>query len=248
MDLLLQEYRTAGTKRAIRDGIGLHLWTAALDSIGNWLREDPTYPTTPPKIGRDEPFQNQWRDVNPQDPEEEWSWEPPDLAEGSTFFQDRVTSLKAAIDEAVPEQDKARWLSEGLDAMRVHRGNYTEEGPQQLQLLWWEFPREHCEGLREGSSMNFLISPHGELEMNSNMTPEEAEAAGRFIDELKSLGALRPATEELKANCPLFTVDKPDGGKRCIADMKWGGSECLRTRQRPRVFDPERNHPTSFVP
>jgi hypothetical protein len=83
MDLLLQEYRTAGTKRAIRDGIGLHLWTAALDSIGNWLIEDPTS-----KIGRGEPFQNQRRDVNPQDPKEEWSWEPPDLAEGSTFFQE----------------------------------------------------------------------------------------------------------------------------------------------------------------
>jgi hypothetical protein len=59
--------------------------------------------------------------------------------------------------------------------------------------------------------------------MNSDMTPEEAAAAGKFIDELTSLGALRPATDELKANCPLFTVDKPDGGKQCIADMKRGG-------------------------
>jgi hypothetical protein len=49
--------------------------------------------------------------------------------------------------------------------------------------------------------------------MNSEMTPEEAKAAGKFVDELKSLGGLRPATEKLKANCPLFTVDKPDGGK-----------------------------------
>jgi hypothetical protein len=32
-----------------------------------------------------------------------------------------------------------------------------------------------------------------------------------------------PVTDKLKANCPLFTVDKPDGGKRCIADMKRGG-------------------------
>jgi hypothetical protein len=37
--------------------------------------------------------------------------------------------------------------------------------------------------------MNFLIAPHGELEMNSDMTPEEAAAgAGKFIDELSRDG------------------------------------------------------------
>jgi hypothetical protein len=73
--------------------------------------------------------------------------------------------------------------------------------------------------------MNFLISQEGELVLNSVMDDVEQEAAGRSIDELISLGVLLLATGPLRANCPLFCVDKPNqpGQKRCIADMKRGG-------------------------
>ena len=71
--------------------------------------------------------------------------------------------------------------------------------------------------------MNFLTEPDGDLILNSDMDEVEREAAGWFVDELKKLGALQPATEELKANCPLFCVDKPNqpGQKRCIADCNF---------------------------
>jgi hypothetical protein len=54
------------------------------------------------------------------------------------------------------------------------------------------------------------------------MDEVEQEAAGRFIDELISLGVLLPATGPLRANCPLFCGDKPNrqGQKQCIMDMK----------------------------
>jgi hypothetical protein len=73
--------------------------------------------------------------------------------------------------------------------------------------------------------MNFLITPEGELVLNSVMDEIEQEAAGRFIDELIALGILLPAQGPLLANCPLFCVDKANqpGQKRCIADMKRGG-------------------------
>jgi hypothetical protein len=74
--------------------------------------------------------------------------------------------------------------------------------------------------------MNFLIAPHGELELNAEKDNEERAVAGRFVDELRSLGILLPATEALlRANCPLFCVDKlhQPGDKRCIADCKQGG-------------------------
>jgi hypothetical protein len=73
--------------------------------------------------------------------------------------------------------------------------------------------------------MNFLIQPSGELILNSEMNEIELIAAGKFVDELISLGVLQPAKEELLGNCPLFCVDKPlqPGEKRCIADMKRGG-------------------------
>jgi hypothetical protein len=72
--------------------------------------------------------------------------------------------------------------------------------------------------------MNFLILPTGELKLNSPMTDSGKEVAGKFVDELKKLGALQPAEGELLANCPLFCVDKLlPGDKRCIADCKRGG-------------------------
>jgi hypothetical protein len=73
--------------------------------------------------------------------------------------------------------------------------------------------------------MNFLITPGGELELNSLSDDIDIEVAGKFVDELMSLGVLLLATEDLKANCPLFCVDKAGqpGEKRCIADCKRGG-------------------------
>jgi hypothetical protein len=94
----------------------------------------------------------------------------------------------------------------GLEALQVHRQNYSETGPKQLQILWWEFPPEHWEALQEGSRMNFLMMPHGELKLNSAMDEDSKIAAGIFVGELKSLGVLIPATEELKANCLSFVL------------------------------------------
>ena len=49
-----------------------------------------------------------------------------------------------------------------LTATALHELQSTNaEGPRptHLQLLWWEWPREHWDGLRLGSPMNFLIRP-----------------------------------------------------------------------------------------
>jgi hypothetical protein len=78
--------------------------------------------------------------------------------------------------------------------------------------------------------MNFLVLQEGKLVLNLVMDEIDQEAAGRFINELISLGVLLPSTGPLRANCPLFCVDKPNqpGQKRCIANMKWGGqNECI---------------------
>jgi hypothetical protein len=119
-------------------------------------------------------------------------------------------------------------------ALDIHRRNYSEAGPQRLQLLWWEFPSEHWESLREGCSANFLITPGGELQLNLDMMDKECQLAGLFVDELVKLGTLQLATEELEANCPLFCVDKADTNeKRCIADCKGGGQNSCTGGQDP---------------
>jgi hypothetical protein len=79
--------------------------------------------------------------------------------------------------------------------------------------------------------MNFLITLEGELQLNSEMDNDERKAAGKFVDELKSLRILAKAKGKWKSNCALFCVDKgpkQPGGKRCIADMKKGGqNKCI---------------------
>jgi hypothetical protein len=208
------------TRVTIRDSAGIHVWAASLDALGSWMRgpdeDDQTAPTV-----EDEEFPR-WEDVAEDEPEDDWMWEPPNLQSGQPWYQARLDSLKTAI-KGRPNAD--RLLKEGIEALARHRTNYTEEGPQCLQLLWWEFPPEHWEDLREGSSMNFLIEPTGELVLNATMDELELEAAGKFVDQLMALGVLQAAEGELLANCPLFCVDKPfqPGEKRCIADMKSGG-------------------------
>ncbi|MGL5812169.1 MAG: hypothetical protein ACRCYW_02380, partial [Aeromonas sp.] len=112
-----------------------------------------------------------------------------------------------------------------LEALEVHRNNYTEAGPKYLQLLWWEFPEIHQEAIRIGSSLRFLVDPGTEIVENPPLTPEQVEVVCTFIEELKALGVVRPATRPLRRVCPLFVVPKPGqpGQWRCIADMKRGG-------------------------
>ena len=84
---------------------------------------------------------------------------PPDLRAGGAWFNCRLTSLFKAAKEY-----GRRWVDlviQGLDALAQHRRNYDATGanPEQLQVLWWEFPREHWDALREGSQMNFVDPP-----------------------------------------------------------------------------------------
>jgi hypothetical protein len=92
-----------------------------------------------------------------------------------------------------------------------------------------------------------MVNKHW-LKLNMTMDDNSWVAAGLFVDELKSLGVLVPATEELRANCPLFCVDKPfqPGQKRCIADMKYGGQNwCMGKGS--CLFGSERGYLTSSL-
>jgi hypothetical protein len=140
------------------------------------------------------------------DQDNEWAWEVPDLSEGSPWYLARIASLRQAVADL---SDGDVHFVDGLDALQVHRETYSDTGPKRLQILWWEFPPEHWKALREGSWMNFLTTPRGELKLNAVMDDDSKRAARKFVDELTSLGVLVPATEELCANCPLFCVDKP---------------------------------------
>jgi hypothetical protein len=76
--------------------------------------------------------------------------------------------------------DKLRTFTEGwhdqylvmIDAHHLlasHRLNYTSQGGQRLEILWWECPPEHWESLCFGGSMNFMETPVLVLEGNGRM-------------------------------------------------------------------------------
>ena len=73
----------------------------------------------------------------------------------------------------------------------IYWSNYNLEGPDptQLQLLWWEFPKEYWDGPREGGKINFLTKPPEGLPLIADMDEEQqAVLAGNFVAELVELG------------------------------------------------------------
>jgi hypothetical protein len=214
-----------------------HLWSAVLDTIAEWIDErrpelkssGVPLPTTRarPRKQRRARAKNQ-KDLTPVKAQQlDWEWELPELSPGGAWYRERVASLNAAT---AGHEEADRLRAEGFEILARHRENYTQAGPRILQLIWWEFPPESWEAIREGSSMNFMVTPEREIKANSEFNEVELAVAIKFFDELIALKVLIPATEPLKANCPLFCVEKPHkaGAYRCIADAKLGGqNQCM---------------------
>lgn len=216
----IQDCKT--TTRMVDNLTTLHIWAAIGDTIrSRWcdqgcMQVPDAMPTMLPVS---------WMEATEDvEEDEECDWVPPDLSEGGDWHRERVRTLEVAI---AGWSDATRLRKEGLEALERHRENYGPEGPKHLQLLWWEFPPEHWEELRDGCPMNFLTEPSGDLVMNQEMDPEAKGIATDFVNELVRLGVLRalPDGSSLKANAPLFCVPKEGqpGQWRPIADMKRGG-------------------------
>lgn len=167
----------------------------------------------------------------PAPPSPPCSWRPPDLTPGRPWHTARLNTLFAAAKQYPGREIEL--INHGLDCLRRHRWNYDANGsaPTHLQILWWEFPREHWDDLREGSSMNFLLPPPAIIHPNGEMTPDQQEVAARFVDELIELGVIGPPPPgvQVTATTPLFSVPKPGqpGQWRIIADMLKGGQNSV---------------------
>lgn len=211
-------------KRLVETGTALHLWAAVGEAI-----QEAWAPDSTPEVAT-EPIPTvlltSWMEKDELDDGDpsEWTWKAPDLSEGGEWYQARVASLEEAI-AGRPDADLLR--ADGLEALRRHRTNYGEEGPQHLQILWWEFPSEHWTELRDGCPMNFLTEPEAKITPNNDMDGPATEVAAEFADELIRIGTLVgvPEGEQMLTNAPLFCLPKlgQEDQWRCIADMKSGG-------------------------
>ena len=140
-----------------------------------------------------------------------YEWCPPDLTPGKEWYNRRVANLRSAANTY--GRRSRTLIQEGIKMLEVHRKNYNSEGPclRQLQLLWWEFPPEHWDPIREGSRVGFLSIPPPVIHSNSDMTPEQLRVAAQFVDELLEIGAVgsAPAGDQPVTNTPLFCVENP---------------------------------------
>jgi hypothetical protein len=153
-----------------------------------------------------------------------FAWKPPDLSPGSSWTRETIQELRFACDEYA---DSDAMFQDGLARLARHPGNYDADGPNptQLQLLWWEFPRERWDELRNGCSMNFLKEPLHIIQPNSSMTDEQLRIAEEFITELVDLGVLLEVDlDYVKTNAPTFCLPKSGqpGQWRVLADMRKG--------------------------
>jgi hypothetical protein len=211
-----------GTKALhnIVESPGAHEWGALGDFLNHL--EASRSPASPPAVERSQsklhsPLRSSQDKAAPLD----WHWEPPDLGPESAFYHRQVSKLQELTKEL---GGPSEWITDGKAALARHRENYGPDGPKHLVILWWNWPSEHWDELRDGASMNFLEEPPPGLVKNSEMTPEQLETATQFVDELIDLGVLERPREPLQNNFPLFLVEKVVRGQwRCIADGKSGG-------------------------
>jgi hypothetical protein len=117
-------------------------------------------------------------------------------------------------------------MVEGRRILTPHRLNYTSQGAQRLEIIWWEYTPEHWGSLRFGGSMNFMDTPVPGVEDNGKMTDSQLKITVAFVTELISLGvlALVPHVFLIGNVCPLFLASKPGQPDQFIfiADTKKG--------------------------
>jgi hypothetical protein len=150
-----------------------------------------------------------------------FTWKPSDLSPWLTWTKLTIEELRIASDEY---EDSDTFFKDGLERLARHRHNYDDEGPNptHLQLLWWEFPQERWEELRNGCRMNFLRQPLSIIQPNSAMTNKQMEITKEFITELVRLGVLIEVDSDyVKTNAPTFCLPKPGQPEqwRVLADM-----------------------------
>jgi hypothetical protein len=173
-----------------------------------------------------------WSDSESDDDNtaEPFSWCPPSLAIGGAWYRQRFESLILASAQYL---DPFPLVREGINILDRHRRNYTatHPDPKELQVIWWEFPREHWDALREGSRMNFLQDPVEGMTANMEMDDEQTEIATQFVEELIDLKVLRrpPKGRPTKCNAPLFILPKAGqkGQWRVIANLLAGGQNAV---------------------
>jgi hypothetical protein len=102
----------------------------------------------------------------------------PDLRDGGEWCEARLDKIRTVTSVW---HDHDCIMVEARRLLASHRLNYTSQGAQHLEILWWEWSPEHWESLRFGGSMNFMETPVPGLEGNGKMTESQLKIAVAFV-------------------------------------------------------------------
>ena len=221
---------TKYNNRILQQFTGLHIWEY-LSKFFELLNTTKIYSNAPSSISSITSSITTSHEKLISTTSDTFAWKPPDLSVGSRFFQDCIKSLSKAV-QLFPNPKKI--YKEGLDILNVHRQNYNIHGPdlQKVQLIWWEFPKEHWTALSEGLPMNFLVQPPTGILDNAEMNDEQTQIAAEFVNELLALGIFgdHKLGEPILRNAPMFVVPKvgQPGQWWVIADiLSRGQNQCI---------------------
>ncbi|CAB9530606.1 hypothetical protein SEMRO_2952_G340930.1 [Seminavis robusta] len=192
--------------KAVVGATAVHIWTVVCDAVAGWLIPTPKDGTTSSgETDSDTVTTAAETWAADEEEDEDWDYTLPDLSEGGEWYQERVESLRQAT-RNLPDREEA--YQDGLEALKIHRDNYSPAGPKYLQVLWWEFPPDHQEAVRRGSSMRFLVDPGEEIVPNPALTDEQIQVVGEFVDELEPPGSCVGSAPFLW----YLNQDSPDNG------------------------------------
>ena len=209
--------KAIGLPTPLSHATSLHIWHSLLDVLPEqrFLRGHLSVPQTAAPANQPGPS------AIPSPPD--WAWQLPDLSEDSAWFVSRIATLNDAT-AAAPDRDRLR--SEGLATLRRYIRTLMGQETT-LNLLWWEWPPTHWERIRNGCSLNFIVSPEGGLVPNPAMDADQMATAVEFVEELIDINVLEavPDGQVLLRNGPLLVIPKAGqpGQWRVLSDMKRGG-------------------------
>jgi hypothetical protein len=110
-----------------------------------------------------------------------WTWAPPDLSLDSPWNLRQIQSLHTAL-QRIGKQDAVHY-NQGLFDLAAHQSNYDAYGATltTLRILRWQFPPEHWTALREGSSMNVMVTPPSIPPVSRQWTALEQQVRVEFM-------------------------------------------------------------------
>ena len=113
------------------DSVEQHVWDNLCNTISKFIL---LY--TPPSKYTHDLHSSTPTNISSSPSTSTWDWKAPDLRKNKEFYNQRVCSLRTAVNSLGPGNEPV--FLQGLQILEDHRTNYGPEGPKKLVILSWK--------------------------------------------------------------------------------------------------------------